>query len=82
MFGTRCGIGKSTSHTFMHCCIGDCRYEARHKPQGLVVVTDSIKRLEELSDSDRDTVAGRKILGRMVHRIWLTTNHYKDFRKM
>ena len=47
----------------MHCCIGDCRYEARHEPQGLVVVTDSIKRLEELSDSDRDTVAAEKFWG-------------------
>ena len=79
-FGTRCGIGKSTMiHTLMHCCIGDCRYEARHEPQGLVVVTDSIKRLEELSDSDRDTVAAEKFWGE-----WFTEfgydNHYRDFK--
>lgn len=59
-FSQRCGIGKSTFiHTFMHCCIGDYLYGGRHEPQGLVVITDSIKRLEELSNSSKDTVEAK-----------------------
>ena len=54
-FSPRCGIGKSTFiHTLMHCCIGNSFFERRHEPQGLVVITDSIKRLEELSDSNKN----------------------------
>ena len=60
-FSQRCGIGKSTFiHTFMHCCIGDCFYSGRHKPQELVIITDSIKRLEELSNTNKDMIQAEK----------------------
>lgn len=79
-FGQRCGIGKSTMiHTFMHCCIGDCRYEGRHEPQGLVVITDSIKRLEELSSSD-DAVEAERYWGECFRDFGMEY-HYKDFER-
>lgn len=77
-FGARCGIGKSTMiHTLMHCCIGKSGYEERQKPQGLVVITDSIKRLEELSDSNRDIVKAEKIWGELFG----FDNHYENFKR-
>lgn len=51
-FASRPGIGKSTFiKAFMHSCIGDVFLNNHKVPQGLIVVTDSIKRLENLSDS-------------------------------
>ena len=79
-FSERCGIGKSTMiHTLMHCCIGDFRYERRHEPQGLVVVTDSMKRLEELSSSEKDSVEAEKFWGEYFEDYGFD-NHYKEFK--
>ena len=78
-FSQRCGIGKSTFiHTFMHCCIGNCTYNGRNKPQGLVVITDSIKRLEELSNSNKDRIEADKYWGEIFEE-WGVDNHYKEF---
>lgn len=80
-FSTRCGIGKSTFiHTFMHCCIGDYCYGVRHEPQGLVVITDSIKRLEELSNSNKDRIEAEKYWGEIFEE-WGIEDHYKEFER-
>lgn len=81
-FSTRCGIGKSTFiHTFMHCCIGDFFFMGRHEPQGLVVVTDSIKRLEELSNSNKNKADVEKCWGEVLEGWGVLENHYKEFEK-
>ncbi len=80
-FSPRCGIGKSTFiHTFMHSCIGDRYYKKRHKPQGLVVITDSIKRLEELSNSSKDFLEAEKSWGELFEE-WGIKDHYQEFKK-
>ena len=51
----RCGIGKSTFiKAFMFSCIADKHFKERQEPIGTIVITDSIKRLEELSSNDTD----------------------------
>ncbi len=81
-FGPRCEIGKSTFiHTFMHCCIGDFFFMGRHEPQGLVVVTDSIKRLEELSNSNKNKADVEKCWGEVLEGWGVLENHYKEFEK-
>lgn len=81
-FSPRCGIGKSTFiHTFMHCCIGDFFFMGRHEPQGLVVVTDSIKRLEELSNSNKNKADVEKCWGEVLEGWGVLENHYKEFEK-
>lgn len=78
-FSTRCGIGKSTFiHTFMHCCISDWRWEGRHEPQGLIVVTDSIRRLEELSNSAKDKAIAEKEWGEFFEE-WGIKDHFREF---
>lgn len=80
-FGGRPGIGKSTFiKTFMHCCIGDYFYGRRHEPLGLVVVTDSIKRLEELSDGKKDREEAAKCWGE-IFKTFGIDDHYKEFEK-
>ena len=80
-FANRCGIGKSTFiHTFMHCCIGDSFYDGRHRPQGLLVITDSIKRLEELSSTNKDRIEAEKYWGE-IFKEWGIEYHYKEFEK-
>ncbi len=80
-FANRCGIGKSTFiHTFMHCCIGDSFYGGRHRPQGLLVITDSIKRLEELSSTNKDRIEAEKHWGE-IFKEWGIEYHYKEFEK-
>ncbi|WP_313184786.1 hypothetical protein [Lacrimispora sp.] len=75
----RPGIGKSTFiKSFMHCCIGDFFYCGRHEPQGLVVVTDSIKRLEELSNGEKDRKNAEKYWGEVFESFGFS-NHYKNF---
>lgn len=60
----RCGIGKSTLiRIFMHCCLADCNYELRKHPQGMIVVTDIIKRLESLTDMEQDKLDGERYWG-------------------
>lgn len=81
-FSSRCGIGKSTFiHTFMHCCIGNFFFEGRHEPQGLVVITDSIKRLEELSNSNKNRAEVEKCWGEFLEGCGVLENHYKEFEK-
>lgn len=80
-FAARPGVGKSTFiNTFMHCCLGDKSLDRRHEPQGLVVVTDSIKRLEELSNSDRDRKEAEDYWGEYFYDLCIDY-HYKDFEK-
>lgn len=75
----RPGIGKSTFiKSFMHCCIGDFFYCGRNEPQGLVVITDSIKRLEELSDGEKDRKNAEKCWGEVFESFGFN-NHYKNF---
>lgn len=78
-FGARCGIGKSTMiHTLMHSCIANFRYEGRDVPQGLIVITDSIKRLEELSSSNKDLA--KKYWGEYFRDLGIEY-HYEDFER-
>ena len=78
-FGARCGIGKSTMiHTLMHSCIANFRYEGRDIPQGLIVITDSIKRLEELSSSNKDLA--KKYWGEYFRDLGIEY-HYEDFER-
>lgn len=78
-FSPRCGIGKSTFiHTFMHCCIGDL-LSGRHEPQGLVVITDSIKRLEELSNANKDILEAEKYWGE-IFKEW-GINYCNEFER-
>lgn len=80
-FAARPGVGKSTFiNTFMHCCLGDKSLDRRHEPQGLVVVTDSIKRLEELSDSERDRKEAEDYWGEYFYDLCIDY-HYKDFER-
>lgn len=80
-FAARPGIGKSTFiNTFMHCCLGDDCHARRHEPQGLVVVTDSIKRLEELSDGERDKKEAEAYWGEYFYD-WGINDHYEEFKK-
>ena len=80
-FGGRPGIGKSTLiKTFMHCCIGDYFYGRRHEPLGLVVITDSIRRLEELSNGRRDREEAAKCWGEIFETFGIE-DHYKEFEK-
>ena len=80
-FSPRCGIGKSTFiHTFMHCGMGDYLCGGRHEPQGLVVITDSIKRLEELSNANKDIIEAEKYWGE-IFKEWGIDNHYKEFER-
>ncbi|NDO52114.1 hypothetical protein FMM75_23030 [Lachnospiraceae bacterium MD335] len=80
-FGGRPGIGKSTLiKTFMHCCIGDYFYGRRHEPLGLVVITDSIKRLEELSNGRKDREEAAKCWGEIFESFGIN-DHYKEFEK-
>lgn len=81
-FSQRCGIGKSTFiHTFMHCCLGDSVFKGRHEPQGLVVVTDSIKRLEELSNSEKNRAEIEMCWGELYKEYGVIESHYNDFQK-
>ncbi len=81
-FSNRCGIGKSTFiHTFMHCCIGNFSFEGRNEPQGLVVITDSIKRLEDLSNSKKNRADIEKCWGEIFEGWGILENHYKEFEK-
>lgn len=80
-FSGRPGIGKSTLiKTFMHCCIGDYFYGRRHEPLGLVVITDSIKRLEELSNGRKDREEAAKCWGEIFETFGIE-DHYKEFEK-
>lgn len=77
-FADRPGIGKSTFiKAFMHCCIGDLFYCDRNEPHGLIVVTDSIKRLEELSSSEKDRMGAKQYWGKLLDDT--VDQHYKDF---
>lgn len=77
----RCGIGKSTFlKAFIHCCLSNSNCDERHEPQGLVVVTDSIKRLEELSSSKKDMEEAKKFWGEYFEELGIDY-HYKRFEK-
>lgn len=76
-FCGRCGIGKSTFiNTFMHSCIGDFAYNVRHEPQGLIIITDRIKRLEELSYSNKHEA--KDYWGELFEGFGVD-EHYKEF---
>ena len=76
----RCGIGKSTFiHTLIHCCLGNFLFERRQEPHGLVIITDSIKRLEELSNGTKDFLEAEKIWGEFFETCGY--DHYKNFEK-
>lgn len=80
-FGGRPGIGKSTLiKTFMHCCLGNYLYGRRHEPQGLVVITDSMKRLEELSDGNKDREEAQKCWGEIFETFGVA-DHYREFEE-
>ena len=80
-FACRPGIGKSTFiKTFMHCCIGCDLFNGQCEPIGLIVITDSIKRLEGLSDSKIDMVEVEDYWGELFEE-WGVKDHYKEFEK-
>ena len=80
-FASRPGIGKSTLiKAFMHCCIGYDAFKGQCTPIGLIVITDSMKRLEGLSDGKKDTMEAEEYWGEYFED-WGIKYHYKEFEK-
>lgn len=80
-FANRPGIGKSTLiKAFMHCCIGYDVFKGQYTPIGLIVITDSMKRLEGLSDGKKDTMEAEEYWGEYFED-WGIKYHYKEFEK-
>lgn len=80
-FADRPGIGKSTLiKALMHCCIGYDVFKGFHEPIGLIVVTDSMKRLEGLSDSRNDRKEAEDFWGELFEE-WGIKYHYREFEK-
>lgn len=80
-FADRPGIGKSTLiKAFMHCCIGYDVFKGHYDPIGLVIVTDSMKRLEGLSDSKNDRKEAEECWGELFEE-WGIKYHYREFEK-
>ena len=51
----RCGIGKSTFiKALIHYCMSTDLYGNKKEPVGLVVITDSIRRIEDMVDVNAD----------------------------
>jgi hypothetical protein len=53
----------------------------RHEPQGLIVITDSIKRLEELSNTEKNRAEVEKCWGEIFEEWGTIEYHYKEFEK-
>ena len=65
-FADRPGIGKSTFiKTLMHCCIGYDIYKGQREPIGLIIITDSMRRLEELSDGGKESREAEQYWGEL-----------------
>lgn len=74
-FSPRCGIGKSTFiNTFINYCVGEKQSDT---PIGIVVVTDSIKRLEELSSYGEFKVQEKEYWGEKYKQY--KNYHYHNF---
>lgn len=77
----RPGIGKSTLiKAFMHSCIGYDAFKGHYDPIGLIIVTDSMKRLEGLSDSRNDMKQAKDSWGELFEE-WGIKYHYREFEK-
>jgi len=62
----RCGIGKSTLiNALMFSCIANQYYAPRHEPIGVIIITDSIKRLEELGSNNAYKVDAENYWGEL-----------------
>lgn len=80
-FADRPGIGKSTLiKAFMHCCIGYDIFKGHYDPIGLIIVTDSMKRLEGLSDSKNERKEAEECWGELFEE-WGIKYHYREFEK-
>lgn len=80
-FADRPGIGKSTLiKALMHCCIGYDAFKGQYEPIGLIVITDSMKRLEGLSDGRKDRIEAEECWGELFED-WGIKYHYKEFEK-
>ena len=80
-FADRPGIGKSTFiKTLMHCCIGYDIYKGQREPIGLIIITDSMRRLEELSDGGKESREAEQYWGELFEE-WGIKYHYKEFEK-
>lgn len=80
-FAARPGIGKSTFiKTLMHCCIGLDFFKGKYNPIGLVIITDSMKRLEGLSNGKEDSIEAKKNWGELFED-WGINEHYEEFEK-
>lgn len=80
-FADRPGIGKSTLiKALMHCCVGYDFFKGQYEPIGLIIITDSMKRLEGLSDGKRDRIEAEECWGELFED-WGIKYHYKEFEK-
>lgn len=80
-FADRPGIGKTTLiKAFMHCCIGYDVFKGHYDPIGLIIVTDSMKRLEGLSDSRNDMKQAEDSWGELFEE-WGVKYHYREFER-
>ena len=80
-FADRPGIGKSTLiKTLMHCCIGYDIINGQREPIGLVIITDSMRRLEGLSDGEKDRREAEECWGELFED-WGIKYHYKEFER-
>ena len=80
-FADRPGIGKSTLiKALIHCCIGYDAFKGQYEPIGLIIITDSMKRLDGLSDGKRDRIEAEECWGELFEE-WGIKYHYKEFEK-
>lgn len=80
-FADRPGIGKSTLiKALMHCCIGYDTFKGQYEPIGLIVITDSMKRLEGLSDGRKDRIEAEECWGELFED-WGIKYHYREFER-
>lgn len=80
-FADRPGIGKSTLiKALMHCCIGYDVFKGQYEPIGLIIITDSMKRLECLSDGKKDSIEAEQCWGELFEE-WGIKCHYREFEK-
>lgn len=77
----RCGIGKSTFiKALIHYCMSTDLYGNKKEPVGLVVITDSIRRIEDMVDVNADRRSAEEAWD-TCFKLFGLDKHYKAFRQ-